>query len=63
MCLASILKYSANSLLRIKKLIAGREAYYLPGVVHKDDLAVADFLGVPVLGCEPEVSVTFVTSL
>lgn len=62
MCLASLLKYSPAALSRIRKLIGGRDAFYLPGVMHRDDLAVADALNIPVLGCEPEVGWVFKTS-
>jgi len=56
MSLATILHYSPIALNRIKKLITGRNAVYLPGYVNHNDLTVADFLGLAILGSEPEIS-------
>uniref|UniRef100_A0AAZ3Q0P9 IQCH-like ATP-grasp domain-containing protein n=1 Tax=Oncorhynchus tshawytscha TaxID=74940 RepID=A0AAZ3Q0P9_ONCTS len=56
MCLSTLLKYSPRTLRRIRNLIQGQQAYMVGGVAHFDDLAVADVLGVPLLGPEPAVA-------
>uniref|UniRef100_A0A3B4A4K5 IQCH-like ATP-grasp domain-containing protein n=1 Tax=Periophthalmus magnuspinnatus TaxID=409849 RepID=A0A3B4A4K5_9GOBI len=56
MCLSSLLKYSPHTLQRIRRLVQGKHSYIVPGVAHVDDLAVADELGVPLMGPEPAVS-------
>lgn len=43
--LSTELLYSPQALRRIQHLTAGREAYIVPGVVNRDDIAVADVLG------------------
>ena len=37
--------WSFVDLVRLKHLIKGRDAYIVPGVLHKDDIYLADLLG------------------
>ncbi|NXU91158.1 IQCH protein, partial [Xiphorhynchus elegans] len=61
MCLATQLKYSPKTMQRLQALLQGRDAYVVGGVPHADDLAVADVLGVPVLGSGPHVAQLYST--
>ena len=51
--LSTVLLYSPKAMRRIRNLTRGKNAYILPGVVSEDDLAVAEQLGLPILGTDP----------
>ncbi|XP_065672664.1 IQ domain-containing protein H isoform X5 [Hydra vulgaris] len=55
LCLSSLLKYSMKTLKRIQLLVKGKQAYIVPGLMHADDLFIAHYLDLPVLGCEPDI--------
>ena len=51
--LSTVLLHSPKAMQRIRNLTRGKNAYIIPGVVSQDDLAVADQLGLPLLGTDP----------
>lgn len=55
MALSSVLLYSPDAMTRIRTLTAGKEAYIISNVVSPDDLSLANQLGIPLLGCPPEI--------
>jgi hypothetical protein len=77
MALSSLVLYSPACLARIKRLISGRDAYILSGIVCREDLTLAHELGmimpfkkhsiyfscigVPLLGSEPGISHLYTT--
>ena len=54
-CLSSLLLYSAKTMKRLKSLIAGKTAYIVPGLMHRDDMELAEALNIPVIGAEPDI--------
>ena len=51
--LSTVLLHSPKAMRRIRNLTRGKSAYIVPGVVCQDDLTVADQLGLPLLGTDP----------
>lgn len=51
--LAQVLMYSPSSIKRIKNLIAGKQAYIVPGMPSIDDIKLSIRLAIPIMCGEP----------
>ena len=55
-CLSTLLLYSVKTIKRLKRLIAGKTAYIMPGLMHRDDMELSEVLNVPVVAAEPDIA-------
>lgn len=51
--LAQVLMYSPNTMKRIKNLIAGKQAYIVPGISSIDDIKLSVRLAIPIMTGDP----------
>ena len=51
--LAQVLMYSPSTMKRIKNLIAGKQAYIVPGVSSIDDIKLSVRLAIPIMTGDP----------
>jgi len=52
-CLAQVLLYSPKTLIKIKSLIQGKQAFIVPGTTSIDDIKLSIRLAIPILSGEP----------